>query len=59
MPAAIPPMLNPEPVRFFTALGLGIASPLINTMLAPINDATSRFMATLRAKRQNGVFWST
>lgn len=59
MPAAIPPMLNPDPIRFFTALGLGIASPLINSMLAPINDATSRFMATLRAKRQNGVFWST
>lgn len=59
MPAAIPPMLPPDPIRFITPLGFGMAQTFINTILAPINDATSRFMATLRAKRQNGVFWST
>jgi hypothetical protein len=61
MPAEIPPIMNPEPLRVFLppSVGFGIASSLINGILAPINDAVSRWMAMLRQKRLHGTFWST
>jgi hypothetical protein len=54
-------MLNPAPIRLFLPPtgAFGIAAALINSMLAPINDSTSRILARLRAKRMYGKFWST
>lgn len=61
MPAEIPPIMNPEPVRIFLvpSPGFAVAAALINGLLAPINNMVSRLMAALRAKRLKGVFWTT
>jgi hypothetical protein len=61
MPAQIPSMLDPSPIRFTIVPlpGLAIATAMINGMLGPINDAVSRYIALLRAKRIRGTFWST
>lgn len=61
MPAEIPSMLDPTPIRFAIVPlpGLAIATAMINGLLAPINDAVSRYIAFLRSKRVRGTFWST
>jgi hypothetical protein len=59
MPAEIPPMIPPEPIRILTFIGGGIASSIFNMLLAPVNDGFARLFAQLRAKRLYGKFWST
>ena len=58
-PAEIPPIVPPAPLVLIIPLLSGIANFIINTILAPINDAMSLFMATQRNKPLVGKFWST
>jgi hypothetical protein len=61
MPAEIPPIMNPDPLRIFLppSPGFAILGGFFNALLAPINDMVSRYMAALRSKRQKGIFWTT
>lgn len=49
----------PEPLRFFLPLAGGVAQPIINAILDPINDANNQISAFLNAADFTGLYWST
>jgi len=49
---------DPTPMTIVTGLAFGLADPLMNAMLAPINDETQTVMDALNATSTQGYFWT-
>lgn len=55
----VPPKVPPRGIQLFVPLAGGVAQPIIDSILAPINDAFGALMALLNSADYKGKFWNT
>ena len=53
-----PPETPFQPLRFFLPLAGGVAQPIVDSILAPINDAYAAILNALKETTFKGEFWT-